>query len=400
MFKPSRLSVLFAGLCALILSLGVARYSFTPMIPAMAEQAGVDSSLAGWLAGWNYMGYLTGLFIVWLVSDLRAKDFFYRYGLVVAVIATALMAAHDNRLIWYVSRYFAGIATAAGFMLGTGLVMNWLHHNNHEGELGLHFSGVGLGIIFSAIVVDMTGLDSWLALNWRLQWVALAIVGIALLIPATFLLPRPKEREIEMAREGDMLVKVDPPSAKWLLLLQAAYFCAGFSNTLNVTFTSLITELQPIPGFGAKVWMLVGIAAAVAPYLWDRLARYMGPLDTLRVAFSVNILANLTLAMTTSTATTMLASVLFGFSFMGIVSLTLSTVGRLYGTKATQVMAKLTLGYCIAQILSPIMSGIIAQATGSFTLPLWIVSGLMLIGLGCLMALRGEGAGTRVVHSR
>ena len=78
MIQPNRISVLFSGICALILSMGIARYSFTPMIPAMQEQVAVTESLAGWLAGWNYIGYLTGLFIVWLISDLRAKDFFYR----------------------------------------------------------------------------------------------------------------------------------------------------------------------------------------------------------------------------------------------------------------------------------------------------------------------------------
>jgi uncharacterized membrane protein len=46
------------------------------MIPIMHDQIGVTESLAGWLAGWNYIGYLVGLFIVWLIGNLQAKDFF------------------------------------------------------------------------------------------------------------------------------------------------------------------------------------------------------------------------------------------------------------------------------------------------------------------------------------
>ena len=118
MIPATRSTVLFSGICALVLSMGLARYSFTPMIPGMQAQLGLSESLAGWLAGWSYVGYLAGLFIVWLISDLRAKDFFYRYGLVVAVLATFMMAAHDHRLVWYVSRFFAGVATAAGFTTG------------------------------------------------------------------------------------------------------------------------------------------------------------------------------------------------------------------------------------------------------------------------------------------
>ncbi|WP_227551221.1 YbfB/YjiJ family MFS transporter [Kangiella sp. HZ709] len=389
MFKANRISVLISGICALILSMGIARYSFTPMIPSMQEQVGMTESLSGWLAGWNYMGYLTGLFIVWLVSNLRAKDFFYRYGLLVAVVATLAMAASDHVLVWYVSRFFAGIATAAGFMLGTGLIVNWLRNNGYRSELGIHFSGIGLGIVVAAVIVDVTNIGSMFETNWRLQWVVLAAVGFILLLPSMFMLPIPKDDEIENSRGEALGVgEVKPPSETWLWLLQIAYFCAGFSNTVNVTFTSLITELQPLDGWGAKMWLVVGIAATPAPFIWDRVARKIGRLDALRLAFLINVVGNITLALTFSMTTTILAAILFGFTFMGIVSLTLSTVASRYGNKATQVMARLTLGYCVAQILSPVMSGIVAEKTGSFAIPLYIVSGIILIGLVCLLLMK------------
>ena len=390
MFKANRPLVLFSGICGLILSMGIARYSLTPMIPHMQAQLDITESTAGWLAGLNYWGYLTGLFIVWLVKDLRAKDFFYRYGLVVAALATAVMAAHDHQMVWFVSRFFTGVASATGFMLSAGLILNWLHHNGYRQELGIHFSGIGLGIIVSALVVDATGLDSMFAVNWRLQWVVLSAVGFVLLIPAVAFLPMPKEDEIEMSRMDDFGKNSVLPSRRWMFTMQAAYFCAGFSNTLNVTFTSLITELQPLEGFGEKMWLLVGISATIAAFLWDRLARRFGRLNMLKVAFVIGVLANISLATSFSLLTTSVAAFLFGLAFIGIVSLTLSMVGRLYGLKASQVMAKLTLGYCIAQILSPILSGFIAEVTGSFIIPLYIVSGIMIIGMICLFSIRNE----------
>ena len=370
--------------------MGIARYSLTPMLPHMQAQLDLTQSTAGWLAGLNYWGYLTGLFIVWLVKDLRAKDFFYRYGLVVAALATAIMAAHDHQVVWFASRFFTGVASATGFMLSAGLILNWLHHNGYQQELGIHFSGIGLGIIVSALVVDATGLDSVFAVNWRLQWVILSAVGFLLLIPAVALLPMPKEDEIEMSRMDDFGQNSTLPSKRWMLTMQLAYFCAGFSNTLNITFTSLITELQPLEGFGEKMWLLVGISATLAAFLWDRLARRFGRLNMLKVAFVIGVLANITLATSFSLLSTAIAAFLFGLAFIGIVSLTLSMVGRMYGLKASQVMAKLTLGYCIAQILSPIFAGFIAQATGSFILPLYIVSGIMIVGMICLLSIRSE----------
>ncbi len=387
MFKATRLSVLFSGICALILSMGIARYSLTPMLPHMQAQLDLSDMAAGILAGINYWGYLTGLFIVWLVSDLRVKDFFYRYGLIVAALATLIMAAHSHPVVWYASRFFTGVASATGFMLGAGLILNWLHHNGHRQELGIHFSGIGLGIIVSALVVHATGVYE---LHWRLQWVVLAAVGFILLVPAVLLLPMPKENEIEMSRMDDLGAVSQLPSKRWMILMQAAYFCAGFSNTLNVTFTSVITELQPLIGFGEKMWLLVGISATIAAFVWDRLSRVYGRLNMLKASFALAVLANITLATSTGLVQTSIAASLFGFAFIGVISQTLSTVGILYGLKASQIMAQLTLGYCIAQILSPIASGVIASATGSFTLPLYLVSAIMLVGLLCLLGLRTE----------
>ncbi|MGH1540142.1 MAG: YbfB/YjiJ family MFS transporter [Arenicella sp.] len=390
MFKSSKITVLISGICALVLSMGVARYAYTPMIPYMQTQTGMSESLAGWLAGWNYLGYLTGLFIVWLINDLRVKDYIYRYGLFVALVSTLIMGIHDSPLIWYLSRFFAGIATATGFMLGTGLVMKWLMYNNDNEkseELGIHFSGVGLGIIVGAIVVEFSGTQGLLNLSWKGQWFTLFAVGLLLFIPAMAWLPRPVEEQIRQSRVRD---NRHEPSNRWLILLSMAYICAGFSNTVNVTFTSLITELQPLEGKGGLMWVFVGLAAAPAPFIWDRIARRLGYLNAIRIAFVINIIGNIWLTLSSTFTATVISALTFGFAFMGIVSLVLTIIANKYRYRATQVMARLTLGYCIAQILSPILSGIVAEKTGSFDLSLYVVSGIMVLGLVCLLIMKRE----------
>ena len=252
-YKPNRFTVMLGGVCALVLTMGIARYAFTPMIPYMQQQTGMSESLAGWLAGWSYIGYLAGLFMVWLMRDLRLKDYFFRYGLFIAVFTTAIMAFHDHRLVWYLSRFFAGVSTALGFMLGTGLVLKWLIHNKQKEEMGLHFAGVGLGIVVSAIVVSLsTGLID--GVGWRGQWLLLAGVGALLLVPAFVLMPMPDSAQIEEAGNID---RKQEPSSRWLMLLTIAYICAGFSNTVNITFTSLITEYIPLENEGTNMWLYV-----------------------------------------------------------------------------------------------------------------------------------------------
>ncbi len=388
--RNSKYSVLFSGVCALILAMGIARYSFTPMIPYMQNQIGMTESLAGWLAGWNYIGYLAGLFMVWLLRDLRAQDFFYRYGLVVAVLATAIMGFHENSLIWYLSRFFSGISTALVFMLGTGLIAKWLERNGHEEDLGIHFSGLGLGIILGAVIVDFAAKQLLGGVPWQGQWFALAGFGALFAIPAFFLLPFPDKEQIEEAKQYDNR-KEEEPSKKWLLMITAAYICAGFSNTINVTFTSLIAEYIPLRNQGTLMWIFVGLAAAPAPYIWEKVAHRIGFLNAIRTAFIINIASNLLMTFFTSFGSIAFSALLFGLSFMGIVSLTLKVIAYKYRYRATQVMAQLTLGYSLAQIISPIVSGVVAETTGSFNLPLYIVSAMMVFGFICLSVIKREG---------
>ncbi|MEM7360520.1 MAG: YbfB/YjiJ family MFS transporter [Pseudomonadota bacterium] len=387
-FAPNRYTVMLAGVCALVLTMGIARYAFTPMIPYMQAQTGMSEGLAGWLAGWSYIGYLCGLFMVWLMRDLRLKDYFFRYGLFIAVFTTAIMAFHDHRLVWYLSRFFAGISTALGFMLGTGLVLKWLIHNNQREEMGLHFAGAGIGIVVGALIVEFAANTLMGGLGWRGQWLTLAVFGSLLLIPAFVLMPKPQADQIE---ESVQISRVGEPSTRWLTLLTIAYICAGFSNTVNITFTSLITEYIPLEKQGTVMWMYVGLAAAPAPFVWDRIARRVGYLNAIRGAFAVNIASNFLMTAGESYIAIVMSSVLFGFAFMGIVSLTLSIIGNKYRYRATQVMAQLTLGYCIAQILSPIIAGQIAETSGSFNLALFAVSGIMMLGMVCLSMMKREG---------
>jgi len=60
--------VLLAGAAALALGVGIGRFAYTPVLPAMQEAAGFGAATAGWIAGWNYLGYLLGALAASLVA--------------------------------------------------------------------------------------------------------------------------------------------------------------------------------------------------------------------------------------------------------------------------------------------------------------------------------------------
>lgn len=128
----SHIKVFLAGISSLVLTLGIARFAYTPLLPVMQEQTALNDALGGWVATFNYVGYMLGAFIAASISDLRLKDSLYRAGLIVAVVTTLAMAWTENWILWSLLRFLAGLSSAAGLLIGSGLILNWLIRHGHK----------------------------------------------------------------------------------------------------------------------------------------------------------------------------------------------------------------------------------------------------------------------------
>ncbi len=369
-----RLRVLAAGVISLVLLIGVARFSYTPLLPLMQEQAGLGVAAAGWLAAVNYFGYLSGAIVTSLITSLTFKDALYRWGLLAAVASTAVMAMTDNVWIWAVSRYVAGLSSAAGMLLGSGLILNWLMRHNFRGELGIHFSGVGIGMMFSALVVELaTGY-----LDWRQQWWVFTLAGALLLIPAWRWLPRPNTTTVP----GKQTTMADqPPSGLFLKLFMLAYFCAGIGYVVSATFiVAIIDDLPGLGGMGSWTFFIIGLAAAPASILWDLVARRIGDYIALFLTLALQAIGILLPLLSPGLATAALGAFFFGSTFIGSVSLVLTIAGRYYPTKPAKMMGKMTITYGIAQILAPAITGLLAAKDGNYNAGLYLAAGAVLMG--------------------
>ena len=380
--QAERIKVLIAGIFSIILTLGVARFSYTPLLPLMQEQAGLGVVAGGWLAAINYLGYLCGALIVSRISDLYLKDRLYRIGLVVAVLTTAGMGITDNVWLWLLLRFVSGLSSAAGMLLGAGLVLNWLIRNDHRSELGIHLSGIGLGIAYCAIAVEV--MHNYL--SWNEQWFAFTLMCVLFLIPAWCWLPRPNVDTVTSS--GEMMVD-NPPSPAFMRLFMAAYFCAGVGYVVSATFIVAIVEKLPgLAGSGTISFMLIGLAAAPACIIWDLIARRIGNLNSLIIACLLQIVGILLPVLVPGVVATMLGALLFGGTFVGIVSLVLVMAGRYYPTRPAKMMGKMTISYGVAQIAAPAITGLLARHSGSYADGLYLAAGIMVVGTLLMVRLR------------
>ena len=380
--QSERIKVLSAGIFSLILVLGVARFSYTPLLPLMQQQAGLGIAEAGWLAALNYAGYLSGALIASLISDLVLKDRLYRIGMVLAVASTVVMGLTNDVTIWALSRYIAGLSSAAGMLLGTGLILNWLIRHNHRSELGIHFAGIGIGIAGCATAVAV--MSQWL--DWREQWFAFALIGTLLLYPALRWLPAPDRSAV--TKTGQKL-EDNPPSPLFLRLFMAAYFCAGVGYVISATFiVAIVDQLPGLAGRGTLVFLAIGIGAAPACIVWDFIARRTGDLNALLLAAVLQIVGILLPVMGGGLISAVFGALLFGGTFIGMVSLVLTMAGRYYPTRPAKMMGKMTLSYGSAQIVGPAITGWLAASQGSYAVGLYLAAAVMVVGTLLLLVLK------------
>lgn len=303
--------------------------------------------------------------------------------MVVAIASTLMMGLTTDLWLWLASRYLAGLASAAAMLLGTGLILNWLMRHNHRPELGIHFSGIGLSIAgCSAAVWLMTP-----TLDWRTQWLAFSALACLLIIPALRWLPAPDNsgltasgRELEDA----------PPSPLFLRLFMAAYFCAGVGYVVSATFiVAIVNQLPGMAGHGAMIFSPSGSVRRRRAFPGISSPVALASLNALILAAILQIVGILLPLAIGGLLPAIFAALLFGSTFVGMVSLVLTMAGRYYPTKPAKMMGKMTISYGAAQILAPAITGWLATQSGHYAGGLWLAAGVMVAGTLLLVVLKG-----------
>jgi predicted MFS family arabinose efflux permease len=374
---PQRYYVLLAGFFSQLLCLGVARFAYTPLLPLMQQQSVLDDASGGYLAAVNYLGYMAGALLAANLTNLKLKDSLYRLGLMLAVLSTLGMALTTNVWLWSFWRFVAGLSSAGSMLIASGLIMHWLLSHKQRAELGIHFAGLGLGIALSALLVELM---LSLQLDWRAQWQYLALFGVLLAIPAWRWLPRPAA----VTQSTHNSAADTPPAKRFIRLMLASYFCAGYGYVISATFIVTIVERMPgLTGSGNSSFIILGLAAAPAVMLWDLIARKTGYLKAIMLALLAQSVAILLPLWFSSLTVVLVSAALFGATFVGVVSLVLTMAGRLYPSKPAKLMGKMTLAYGSAQVIAPALTGYLAEVTGQYNIGLYLAAGF--VGSGAIL---------------
>ncbi len=274
------LKTAFALSLGAAVSLGIARFSYALMLPAMRADLGWSYLAAGAMNTVDAAGYFVGALLTARRLRRRSARTVLSWGSGVAGVALIAHGMVTGDAALYVLRFVTGIASAATFVTGGVLAARLGGVSTstststsrpddgprlHAGlALGIYYGGTGLGIVASALLVPAL-VDAIAAHAWQNAWPGLgaaAIVATAIMATAT----------------GDLDARPRPASSRSahdvrrFVFARVAYFLFGLGCIGYRTFVvTLLRERRLADRTITVFYLSLGVAVFASSWLWSRL---------------------------------------------------------------------------------------------------------------------------------
>jgi predicted MFS family arabinose efflux permease len=371
------ISALIGGICALSLAMGFSRFGFTPIIPLMQRDIGISEWDIAVLASANYLGYLIGAYISrkqWIRKYLRA---WLGGGLVASIILLIAVPLTVNDVLWAVLRLHSGFLSAILFVVASSVTLG----QGRSDWAGYLYSGVGIGIALTGIFVPMFDIIG----GWKASWQGLALGGSILGAVAWFTLSKESSN---VSRLGQLPTQNSfVRDYKWYVLL-ISYGLEGIGYIITATFiVQMIKAMPELSHIANQSWILIGLAAAPSTYLWAQIAKKTSCKVGLILAFGLQALGILLPVICPTQVSTLIGGALFGGTFMGITSLTITLANQMKPEAQMQAIGELTTVYALGQIIGPIVAAYL-QKSFNILAPSYFAVVILLFALLVLMTLR------------
>jgi len=358
------------GLLALASAMGIGRFSLTPILPLMQEDAHLTLTVGGWLATGNYIGYLAGALLCIALAPPPASAI--RWGLVGVGLSTLLMGFSEWPPLWLALRFLAGIASAYVLVGTSAWAIPILRHHGKEDWSGHVFSGVGLGIAFAGLFGLAAAIDEW---GSRATWIVLGVVAVTL----AALLWRPLGAEATPMPQA--AAAHGPRSLPRPAMIAAGCYAAfGYGYIIPATFLPALAKgYIDNPAMFGLIWPVFGAAAALSTLASTRLGRGLAPRQLWTRAKWVLAAGVLAPALWINLATLLLSAVCVGGTFVVITMAGLKEALRLGGAPASLAVGVMTAAFGAGQIVGPLTVSLLGRSGHAFAL----ASG---IAVPCLVA--------------
>ncbi|TWX57709.1 YbfB/YjiJ family MFS transporter [Colwellia hornerae] len=372
--RDSNHSILLAGILALVVGVGVARFVFTSLLPTMLEDS-ISIAFAGVLASINYLGYLTGSVFSIFIKDIHAKVRYFRFGLCLCVVSSFVLGITENNTLWIIARLFAGFGAAMALVVGSAVVMLKLKATNKTKAMGIHFSGLGFSIVITDLVMRAV---FYFGGDWKDAWLVLAILGAFLSCYSAYILRFDKQPSNEVVKHKFDKSLFSP----MVIILILAYFTEGVGMVVQATFLpDIVNSLDGLAGYGGYVWLAVGVAGIPSCIIWMRLAHRFGSINIMMAAMLLQIVGILIPTFSSNIVMNLISGLFFGATFIGLVALFMNFAGQLSNKNPVFIMGAITSAYGLGQIIAPLYCVALIKQFTTYNYALYLTAIIVACGI-------------------
>ena len=186
-----RLSI--AGGATLLIGMGLGRFSFSPLIPALIETGILTSQEAGIIAASNFAGYLFGA-----LSAPFVRLFFGEIGSMKCCLVLALLSLFACILpwgFWWLVFWRALLGGLVGIMMiyCLAIATRFAPKGKLGAATGIVYTGVGIGIFLSGSLIP------WLlSFSLAIAWLGIASIGLIAFMVAFWGWTSPIQRTVKV----------------------------------------------------------------------------------------------------------------------------------------------------------------------------------------------------------
>lgn len=367
---------LVLSMLALMIAMSISRFAYTPILPFMQQDTSMNNQNAGLLATFNYLGYLMGAIIPMFIT-IKSKVFDLKLYVMINVISVILMGFSEHFLIWSVLRIIAGITSGTIFVVASNVALEALRMANKQSISGILYSAVGIGIFSSSIFIFLYTQ----AQTWKATWIILGVVALmAGIIILTSMKDNPsisKHSTSSNQNQGKALNRA------FIIPFSIAYFFEGAGYIVTGTFlVALIKIIPAYADYAALSWMFVGLGAMPATLIWSLFAEKIGYKKAIYSALILQIISVGLPIFSHHMLGLIVASMLFGATFLGLTTLFMSKSQELmyHTNQKLNLVSLLTVIYSVGQMIAPMIAGVLIGDSNNYQLALTFAMILLILG--------------------
>lgn len=397
--------IVIVGVLSVVAALGLGRFALGMLLPSMSASLPLSYAEMGFISTGNFVGYLLAVLGVSPLERRFGARSIVSGGLFLvggSMLLVTFAQTFPQVLILY---FITGLGSGCANVQMMGLVSHWFARDRRGRAAGFIVSGSGFGIMLAGLMVPWINQAAGME-GWRASWLVLGLISLAIACLALLLVRnRPQDKGLDPVTGQPAMAGASgadgtdaTPSlprgekARLLLNLGGIYLLFGYTYAIYATFvvTTLVQEYGFREANAGIYWAWIGFFSLFSGPLFGLLSDRWGRRSALMLAFAVQALSYLLIALGSGVVTVYLSVFLFGIAAWAIPGIMAAATGDYMGPKhAASAFGIITFLFGIGQVAGPAIAGILTEWQHSFAGSYLMAAGLALIAiLWCLFLRR------------